>query len=116
MEFTYPHEDVFSRCFMVKLGTKASGGAGAGEDIVAFSNFCAHMGGSLAGRYVKEFRVMGPCPLHLTTYDLTRHGMVVAGHATETLPQIVLEVRDADLWATAVQGLIYGYHYNKKGN
>jgi arsenite oxidase small subunit len=47
--------------------------------------------------------------LHLTTFDLTRHGMVISGHATESLPQIVLEVQGDDIYAVGVQGLVYGY-------
>ena len=38
--------------------------------------------------------------------------MVVAGQATESLPQIVLEAKGDEIWATGVMGLIYGYHSN----
>jgi arsenite oxidase small subunit len=48
----------------------------------------------------------------LTTFDLTKHGMVAAGQATESLPQIVLETNGDDIWATGVMGLIFGYHSN----
>ena len=56
---------------------------------------------------------MGPCPSHLSTYDLTRHGMVVAGHATEGLPQVLLETRGDDIYAVGVMGLIYGFSNNQ---
>jgi len=55
---------------------------------------------------------MGPCPLHLTTFDLTRHGMVISGHATDGLPQARLEVLGDDIVATGVTGLIYGVEDN----
>jgi arsenite oxidase small subunit len=70
------------------------------------------MGMVLQGSYKSEHAVMGPCPLHLTTFDLTRHGMVIAGHATESLPQIVLETDGDDIVATGVLGLLYGKHNN----
>jgi arsenite oxidase small subunit len=108
MSFKYPHGDLYSNCFVVKLGVPAGGGVGRQGDIVAFSTLCTHMGGDLAGTYKGEHKVVGPCPLHLSTFDLTRHGMVVAGHATAPLPQIVLEVRGQDLYATGIVGLIYG--------
>jgi len=107
LNFTYPYPDV--RNVLVKLGTPAGGGIGPGQDVVAFNQQCTHMGGPLDGSYKPQHQVLGPCPLHLTTFDLTRHGMVVSGHATESLPQIVLEVQGDDIYAVGVMGLVYGY-------
>jgi arsenite oxidase small subunit len=108
--FNYPYPDV--RNIVVKLGVEAGGGIGAARDIVAFNQQCPHMGGPMDGTYKPQHQVLGPCPLHLTTFDLTRHGMVVSGHATESLPQIVLEVQGDDIYAVGVQGLVYGYSAN----
>ncbi len=110
--FQYPWKDAHSANMLVRLGTAAGGGVGPGRDVVAFSTLCAHMGGPLAGQYRGQHKVAGPCPLHLTTFDLTRHGMVVSGQATESLPQIVLETKGDEIWAVGVMGLIYGYHSN----
>ena len=113
--FKYPHDDLYSLNFVVKLGVPAGGGVGAKKDVVAFNTLCTHMGGDLSGlkkTYLKEHKIVGPCPLHLTTFDLTRHGMVVAGHATESLPQVVLEVKGDDVYATGVLGLVYGKRDN----
>jgi arsenite oxidase small subunit len=110
--FQYPWKDVHSTNMLVKLGVPAGGGVGPDQDIVAFSTLCTHMGGPLAGQYRGQYKVLGPCPFHLTTFDLTKHGMVVAGQATESLPQIVLETKGEGIWATGVMGLIYGYHSN----
>ncbi len=107
LDFNYPYPDI--RNILVKLGVSAGAGIGAGKDIVAFNQQCTHMGGPLDGTYKPEHQVLGPCPLHLTTFDLTRHGMVVAGHATESLPQIVLEIKGDDIYAVGVMGLVYGY-------
>jgi len=72
----------------------------------------ADEGGPLGGQYRAQYRILGPCPFHLTMFDLTKHGMVAAGQATESLPQIVLEVSGDDIWAKGVMGLIFGYHAN----
>ncbi|MEK7214460.1 MAG: arsenate reductase (azurin) small subunit [Chloroflexota bacterium] len=108
----YPWKDPYSMAMLVKLGVTAGGGVGPQRDVVAFSTLCTHMGGPLQGTYKERHKVLGPCPFHLTTFDLTRHGMVVAGQATESLPQIWLEVQGDDIYAAGVMGLIYGYHAN----
>ncbi|MBI2370142.1 MAG: arsenate reductase (azurin) small subunit, partial [Deltaproteobacteria bacterium] len=110
--FQYPWKDLNSTNIEVKLGIPAGGGVGPDQDIVAFSALCTHMGGPLLGQYKGLYKVLGPCPFHLTTFDLTKHGMVVAGQATESLPQILLETKGDEIWATGVMGLIYGYHSN----
>lgn len=107
LDFNYPYPDI--RNILVKLGVPAGAGIGADHDIVAFNQQCTHMGGPLDGTYKPAHQVLGPCPLHLTTFDLTRHGMVASGHATESLPQIVLEVQGDDIYAVGVMGLVYGY-------
>ena len=38
--------------------------------------------------------------------------MVVAGHATQSLPQIILEIDGEEIFATGIIGLLYGYHSN----
>ena len=112
VEFMYPPNNPTSSFFIVKLGEEAGGGVGPNKDIVAFSNLCSHMGGPLNGTYKAGHKAVGPCPLHLTTFDCTRHGMVISGHATESLPQARLEVSRGKVYATGVTGLIYGQHDN----
>ena len=112
LEFVYPDEGPHSISFLVKLGKPGGGGIGPDKDVVAFNSLCTHQGGTLRGAYRADHKVAGPCPLHLTTFDLRRHGMVVAGHATEMLPQVVLELEGDDIYAVGVLGLIYGYPSN----
>ncbi|MBI2313802.1 MAG: arsenate reductase (azurin) small subunit [Betaproteobacteria bacterium] len=111
--FDYPYPGVTN--ILAKLGTPAGGGIGTGNDIVAFNTLCTHLGGDLSKAYKPEHQLLGPCPRHLTTFDLTRHGMVVTGHATESLPQIVLEAGGDDIYAVGVMGLIYGFAGNLQG-
>ncbi len=110
--FSYPESDGSKNSFIVKLEEKAAGGIGDDEDIVAFNQYCTHMGAPLEGKYNKVYKVMGACPMHLSTFDLTRHGMIVSGHATEPLPQVLLEVKGDDIYAVGISGLMYGYNQN----
>ena len=110
--FSYPAEGSLYNSFLVQLDGEAAGGVGPDNSIVAFSGVCTHMGGPLSGQYRAEHAVVGPCPLHLTTFDLRKHGMVVSGHATDTLPQVRLEIENGEIYATAMMGLIYGLDRN----
>lgn len=109
--FDYPEQGMHSDCMLVRLHRPAGGGVGDKQDIVAFSTRCTHMGGDMSSGYVAEHQLIG-CSEHLTTFDLTRHGIIVAGHATQSLPQVVLEVEDRSIVATGIVGLLYGYHEN----
>jgi arsenite oxidase small subunit len=113
ISFEYPDEN--SGCFLVQMEGAAGGGVGPEADIVAFHATCPHMGGPLWGTYRPEHAAAGPCPLHLTSFDLRRHGMVIAGHATESLPQVVLDIQDGWVYATAMMGLIFGRTANVQG-
>lgn len=114
LEFAYPTPDVMN--VLIKLNEIAGGGVGSDKDIVAFNTVCPHMGGPVgAESYKPQHNVLGPCPLHLTTFDLTKHGMIIAGHATESLPQIMLKVRKDEIWAVGVMGLVYGHAANPIG-
>ncbi|MBC8292214.1 MAG: arsenate reductase (azurin) small subunit [Proteobacteria bacterium] len=111
--FRYPDDNAtYSNHLLIKLGEKAGGGVGKDGDVVAFSTLCTHMGGILASSYKSDSKVMGPCPTHLSTFDLTRHGMIVSGHATQSLVQVVLETDGNDIYATGLQGLVYGRSAN----
>lgn len=108
--FKYPKRNVIN--MLIKLGVPAGGGVGPGRDIVAFNLSCTHMGGPLAGQYKPQYKTIGPCPFHLSNFDLTRHGILSSGHATQNLPQIELELDGNNIYATGVFGLIYGNSSN----
>ncbi|WP_419613595.1 arsenate reductase (azurin) small subunit, partial [Thiolapillus sp.] len=115
VDFNYPDDGANSQCFIVKMdGAKAGGGVGAQRDVVAFSYLCTHQGGPLNGKYraVGEHRVLGQCPLHLSTYDLTRHGIIVSGQAYQSIPQVLLEVDGDDVYAVGMMGLLFGRNDN----
>ncbi|MEN8179671.1 MAG: arsenate reductase (azurin) small subunit [Pseudomonadota bacterium] len=115
VDFNYPDEGQNSQCFIVKMdGAKAGGGVGSQHDVVAYSYLCTHQGGFMNGKYqaVGEHRVLGQCPLHLSTYDLTRHGIIVSGQAYQSIPQVLLEVDGDDVYAVGMMGLIFGRNEN----
>lgn len=114
VEFRYPWDHANCDTVLLKLGREAAGGVGPGKDVVAFNGLCPHMGWNLPARkFFADPGIAGPCAGHWTTFDLTRHGMVVSGHATQGLPQVVLELDGDDILATGVLGLIFGFHDNQ---
>ncbi len=104
--FDYPRSGLAN--MLVRLGTAAGGGLGEAQDIVAFSLRCTHMGGDLSHAFQPAQQILGPCPRHLTSFDLTRHGLVINGSATESLPQIVLELEGDAIYAVGIMGLVFG--------
>ncbi|MEW8231767.1 MAG: arsenate reductase (azurin) small subunit [Candidatus Thiodiazotropha endolucinida] len=115
LDFNYPDDGPNTSCFVVKMdGAKAGGGIGPKRDVVGFSYLCTHQGGYLTGKYhaVGEHRVLGQCPLHLSTYDLTRHGIIVSGQAYQSIPQVLLELDGDDIYAVGMMGLIFGRNDN----
>lgn len=112
--FNYPDEGRNSKSMLVRLGETAGGGIGQQGDVVAFNTLCTHMGGKMDKTYQPKHKALGPCPFHQTTFDLTRHGIVISGHGTESLPQVLLELEGDDIYAVGMIGLIYGRYDNLK--
>ncbi len=113
--FVYPDEGEHADSMIVKMGVKAGGGLGPDEDVVAYNYACTHQGGSLYDSYKADTKSLGACPLHLSTYDLTRHGILISGQAYQSLPQVLLELDGDDIYATGIFGLIFGRKDNLQG-
>lgn len=114
LDFTYPDEGDYAESMLVKTGVPSGGGIGKGRDVVAFNLTCTHQGGPLYDTYKPKYKALGPCPLHLSTYDLTRHGILISGQAYQSLPQVLLELDGDDIYAVGMFGLIYGRYDNLK--
>lgn len=114
-DFEYPDEGLYAESMVVKLGQPAGGGIGPDKDVVSFNYTCTHQGGPLQGTYQAADKALGPCPLHLTTFDLTRHGIFISGQAYQSLPQVLLELEGDDIYAVGMFGLIYGRFDNLQG-
>lgn len=114
-DFEYPDEGSYAESILVKLGRESGGGLGPDKDVVAFNYICTHQGGPLQGTYKAADKALGPCPLHLTTFDLTRHGIFISGQAYQSLPQVLLELEGDDIYAVGMFGLIYGRFENLQG-
>ncbi len=112
VRFRYPDNTISASSLLIKLGEPAGGGIGPERDVVAFNARCSHMGTSLSRDYKPDHQVLGPCPFHMSSYDLTRHGIVISGHATQSLPQVLLEAEGDDIYAVGLIGLIYGRYDN----
>lgn len=113
IEFSYPHAHPNCQCILVKLGQEAAGGIGPQKDIVAFSALCTHMGTPMPKLYKPQYKALGPCSAHLSVFDLRRHGMIVSGHATQNLPQVMLELEGDEIMASGVAGLMFGFSDNR---
>ncbi len=73
MAFNYPTDDIENLVMM--LNEEAGGGVGEGRNIVAFNTICPHMGGYMGeSEFKSQHSVLGPCPLHLSTFDLSVTG------------------------------------------
>lgn len=114
-DFEYPDDGLYAESILVKLGLEAGGGIGPDRDVVAFNYTCTHQGGPLQGTYQAADKALGPCPLHLTTFDLTRHGIFISGQAYQSLPQVLLELEGDDIYAVGMFGLIFGRFDNLQG-
>jgi len=111
LQVSYPDKD--SPVRLLKLGRKAIHGVGPDCDIVAFSQLCSHMGGSLTFR--PETGALH-CPLHYAMFDPAKGGLTIIGQATDNLPQIQLEIDEkGNIFAVGVLGLIYGRQANILG-
>ena len=111
MLFNYPLEETPN--FLIKLGAKAPGGVGPDGDIVAYSDFCQHLGCNYSfqapgtspkcnGSYVASGPV-GYCCCHGSVYDLANKGMVIGGPSPRPLPMVLLEVDSTgDIYATGM--------------
>ena len=114
-DFEYPDEGAYAESILIKLGREAGGGLGPDKDVVAFNYTCTHQGGPLQGTYQAADKALGPCPLHLTTFDLTRHGIFISGQAYQSLPQVLMALEGDDIFAVGMFGLIYGRYDNLQG-
>jgi arsenite oxidase small subunit len=115
IDFSYPDEGAYAEAMLVRMGVRGGGGIGPDKDVVAFNYTCTHQGGSLADTYKADTKSLGACPLHLSTYDLTRHGILISGQAYQSLPQVLLELDGDNIYAVGVFGLIFGRYDNLQG-
>ena len=107
-DFEYPDEGDYAESMLVKMGVRAGGGIGPDQDVVAFNYTCTHQGGPLNDTYKARDKALGPCPLHLSTFDLVRHGIFISGQAYQSLPQVLLQLEGDDIYAVGMFGLIFG--------
>ncbi len=108
-EIPFDYPDGNSPAVLLRLKQAAEGGVGPDGDIVAFSLLCTHKGCPL--NYLAD-RQMLVCPCHWSSFDPTKGGRLIIGQASQSLPQMTLEVSDGMVRAVGIEGLIYGRHTN----
>lgn len=105
--FSYPLQAQSS--VLIDMGHAVPGGVGPKQSVVAYSLICQHMGCPVEYEpNIREF----VCPCHQSRYDPERLGSIIQGVAMQPLPRVLLEVKGGAVWATGVDGLIYGYRNN----
>jgi arsenite oxidase small subunit len=107
VRFDYPLKGQAS--VLLDMGHAVPGGVGPKKSIVAYSVFCQHMG--CATEYRRKQREFF-CPCHQSRYDPERLGALIQGLAGTGLPRVKLQVRNGEVFAVGVDGLIYGYRNN----
>ena len=107
VQFEYPLEG--QQSVLLDLDQEVPGGVGEKSSIVAYSVLCQHMGCPVG--YRPEDRDF-LCGCHQSRYDPAREGVVIQGVSQRPLPRIALEIDGDDVYATGVDGLIYGYRSN----
>ncbi len=100
MDFNYPDAD--SPCKAVWVN----------GEIKAYSLLCTHKGCPIMYKAsTKSFR----CPCHFSEFDAELDGQMTIGQATENIPEILVKVKDGNVIAFGINGLIYGRESNIKG-
>ncbi len=109
IKFDYPL--IGRKNVLIDLGCVVEGGIGPNKSIVAYSQFCTHLGCSVGFEWENGMLV---CECHQTVYDPKRSGLVVEGPAPNSLPMVSLDIDNAtgDIYAVGVAGLIYGLRNN----
>ncbi|MBE0497263.1 MAG: arsenate reductase (azurin) small subunit [Campylobacterales bacterium] len=100
LDFFYP--DANSLCKAVFVDGEAK----------AFSVICTHKG---CPTVYDQGTAVFTCGCHFTKYDAKKNGQMIIGHATGGLPQVRLEIEGDALYATGVDGLIFGRIANTIG-
>ncbi|MDH3755296.1 MAG: arsenate reductase (azurin) small subunit [Acidimicrobiia bacterium] len=110
--FDYPFEGASN--LLVRTGEPVLAGIGPDRDLVSYSNQCTHMGCPIT-EYRPDEHVLGPCPCHYSSFDLSRDGIATFGQATQNLPRVLLEIDGDDVYAMGVFRLIFGHDDNLAG-
>lgn len=106
-QLTY-YPDAASPIYVTALSEAVEGGVGPKRNIVAYSALCTHRGCQVVFR---DGRMV--CPCHFSAFDPARTGQCYQGPASEYLPRVILDVVDGDVFAVAIEGLIWGRSANR---
>lgn len=97
IDFNYP--DDASPCKAVLIDGK----------VKAYSVLCTHKG--CPTMYDSSNQIF-ECPCHFSKFDAAEDGQMVIGQATGSLPRVLVEVKDGDIIAYGIDGLVFGRESN----
>ncbi|GAB4292196.1 MAG: hypothetical protein Kow0058_10840 [Roseovarius sp.] len=107
LDFFYPDDD--SPAILLRLRDPVEGGQGPDQSLVAFSTLCTHKGCPVGWNPEQEILI---CPCHWSSFDPAKGGRLIIGQASSGLPAITLQVAAGKIYATGVEGLIFGRQTN----
>lgn len=107
LDFYYPDDD--SPAILLRMRGAVEGGQGPDQSLVAYSTLCTHKGCPVAWNEDQKILI---CPCHWSSFDPAKKGRMIIGQASQGLPSILLEVDNGTIFATGVDGLIFGRQTN----
>jgi arsenite oxidase small subunit len=97
IDFNYP--DAESPCKAVIVNGQ----------VKAYSLLCTHKGCPTV--YDAETKIF-ECPCHFSKFDAEKDGEMIIGQATGSLPRVLVEVKNGDIIAYGIDGLVFGRESN----
>lgn len=107
IDFYYPDDD--SPAILLRMEGAVESGDGPDQSLVAYSVLCTHKGCHVGWQEDQKILI---CPCHWSTFDPAKKGRMIIGQASQALPKITLSVENGSIFATGVEGLIYGRQTN----
>lgn len=107
MDFYYPDDE--SPAILLRLRGPVEGGQGPDQSLVAYSTLCTHKGCLVSWNEDQQILI---CPCHWSSFDPAKKGRMIIGQASQSLPSITLQVENGRIYATGVEGLIFGRQTN----
>ena len=107
IDFYYPDDD--SPAILLRMEGPVDGGQGPDQSLVAYSMLCTHKGCPLSWNEDQKILI---CPCHWSSFDPAKKGRMIIGQASQSLPTITLQIEDGKVYATGVEGLIFGRQTN----
>ena len=108
-EIAFDYPDEASPAVLLRMKGSVEGGEGPDQSLVAYSVLCTHKGCHVSWNADQQILI---CPCHWSSFDPAKRGRMIIGQASQGLPRITLQVESGMIYATGVEGLIFGRQTN----